>query len=181
MKKTTLLACATALTASSLAGAANFDFNKFGGGYSDSLDFVEDGIGINVTALGGSKVSWTSEGLGRGTNGFNYKMANGEGLSFTFTEAVDIGTMDVIGASSGNISWTAASGETGVFSNATDDADVGLINITSLSLISNGNYITLMGINDVFATSVSEVPVPGAAWLFGSALLGLAGVAKKRR
>lgn len=31
------------------------------------------------------------------------------------------------------------------------------------------------------ATNVNEVPVPAAAWLFGSGLLGLAGIAKKRK
>ena len=36
----------------------------------------------------------------------------------------------------------------------------------------------LYGIQMVF--SVSEVPVPAAAWLFGSALLGLAGIKRKK-
>jgi hypothetical protein len=33
---------------------------------------------------------------------------------------------------------------------------------------------------DIVRLTVSQVPVPAAAWLFGSALLGLAGIARKR-
>lgn len=36
-------------------------------------------------------------------------------------------------------------------------------------------------ISAVVPTAVSEVPVPAAAWLFGSGLLGLAGTARRRR
>ncbi len=39
---------------------------------------------------------------------------------------------------------------------------------------------TLAG-NQLVFTPVSEVPVPAAAWLFGSALLGLAGVGRNRK
>jgi len=41
-----------------------------------------------------------------------------------------------------------------------------------------GHYQTLLVRNLV---GVGEVPVPAAAWLFGSALLGLAGIKKRRR
>jgi hypothetical protein len=35
--------------------------------------------------------------------------------------------------------------------------------------------------NDVIEGSVSTVPVPAAAWLFGSGLLGLVGVARRKK
>jgi hypothetical protein len=35
--------------------------------------------------------------------------------------------------------------------------------------------------NELVAGGGSEVPVPGAAWLFGSALVGLGGIARRRR
>ncbi|ROS00276.1 putative secreted protein [Sinobacterium caligoides] len=183
MKKTSLIISAIALAASSTASAGNFDFNKFAGGYHNSLSFSANGanVGLTATALGGSKVSWTNEGLGRGSNGLNYKMSGGEALSFSFTKAVDIGTIDVIGISSASINWTAANGDTGIFSNATDDAAVNLFNITNMTITAEGNFITIKGMDDVFVSQVNEVPLPAAAWLFGSALLGLSGLARRRR
>ena len=37
------------------------------------------------------------------------------------------------------------------------------------------------GADSIIATNNTVVPVPAAAWLFGSALLGLAGIGRKRR
>lgn len=42
-------------------------------------------------------------------------------------------------------------------------------------------YLDIGSGNSMYVTSVSAVPVPAAVWLFGSGLLGLLGVAKKRR
>ncbi|CAH0990015.1 hypothetical protein SIN8267_00097 [Sinobacterium norvegicum] len=186
MKKTTLLVCAAAMTASSLAGAASFDFVKGSGGYHDSLNFVaSDGVlGVNVTPVNGSKVSWTTQGLGRGTNGFNYLMAGGEGLTFNFTSAVDIGQVNMESYGSSNVSWTDANGLTGSIGSVQGKTGgqlntITLSNITSMTFTANNNYSMIAGFDDVFATS--QVPVPAAAWLFGSALIGLAGIAKKRR
>ncbi|MES9969580.1 MAG: VPLPA-CTERM sorting domain-containing protein [Candidatus Thiodiazotropha sp.] len=39
---------------------------------------------------------------------------------------------------------------------------------------------TCVAANCTFSRDVSPVPIPGAAWLFGSALIGLAGVIRKR-
>jgi hypothetical protein len=35
--------------------------------------------------------------------------------------------------------------------------------------------------SEAYIGGVTTVPVPAAAWLFGSALIGLAGVARKRK
>ena len=37
------------------------------------------------------------------------------------------------------------------------------------------------GTTDVVRLSVTAVPIPAAAWLFGSAILGLVGVARRRK
>jgi peptidyl-prolyl cis-trans isomerase A (cyclophilin A) len=51
---------------------------------------------------------------------------------------------------------------------------------TDLPLIGyTGGSIT--GANLVMVTNVSAVPVPAAVWLFGSGLLGLVGVARKKK
>ena len=43
-----------------------------------------------------------------------------------------------------------------------------------------GDYLVTQS-GAIFSTSNTPVPVPAAAWLFGSGLLGLAGVARKRK
>lgn len=43
------------------------------------------------------------------------------------------------------------------------------------------NDYALAGIKTAGPDSVSEVPLPAAAWLFGSGLIGLAGIARKRK
>lgn len=53
------------------------------------------------------------------------------------------------------------------------DAVVGANLFTFDAAIFLGGTITL--------TPVAEIPIPAAAWLFGSALMGLAGVARKRK
>ena len=56
------------------------------------------------------------------------------------------------------------------------------------TIVSAGNIGTAWGssfqntqYSEVFNVTVSAVPVPAAAWLFGSGLLGLVGVARRRR
>jgi hypothetical protein len=46
-----------------------------------------------------------------------------------------------------------------------------------------GTFLATSGLGNVSGTfgAVAAVPVPAAAWLFGSALLGLAGVGRKRK
>lgn len=78
------------------------------------------------------------------------------------------------------------SDSTGLTMNGTQvilDAAVG-----GLVLFENINSLTIQNINnngvndgyDFAFHAVSEVPLPAAAWLFGSALLGLAGVARRK-
>ena len=52
----------------------------------------------------------------------------------------------------------------------------GLITVDTSQIVDTGTQI-LATVNSV---SISEVPVPAAAWLFGSSVLGLAGVARRR-
>ena len=55
--------------------------------------------------------------------------------------------------------------------------------MATLQLVSGLNFTAPFSDNDDWArleANVSPVPLPAAAWLFGSALLGLAGVARRR-
>lgn len=45
----------------------------------------------------------------------------------------------------------------------------------------DGVYSTYFAISEIEVSSVSAVPVPAAAWLFGSGLLGLAGLARRKK
>ena len=65
------------------------------------------------------------------------------------------------------------------------------LNAPTNSSITSGNYLSFVssasnsGANVIttwtITPEVSEVPVPAAAWLFGSALLGLTGVSRRRK
>jgi hypothetical protein len=183
----TLGTAAAMLLLSSAASAANFDFRQAFGGYYNSIDFISDGITVTVTAAGGSnKVSVVDDGLGNGSNGFNYLLANNEQLIFTFSEEVTVGSITASADfSSGDFNLTY---EGGTISNIPAPIDsppsfnaTTLLNITTTSFTITGtdNYALIEGLGDVFTTA-SAVPVPAAAWLFGSALVGLAGLGRRK-
>lgn len=52
-------------------------------------------------------------------------------------------------------------------------------NVMNVTVLGNAANVYLAG--DITLTEASAVPVPAAAWLFGSALLGLAGIGRKRK
>jgi hypothetical protein len=53
--------------------------------------------------------------------------------------------------------------------------------VSALSLLGQDSGMFLAGDLTLTAQSTPEVPVPGAAWLFGSAVVGLAGASRKRK
>ena len=68
---------------------------------------------------------------------------------------------------------------------ALQDASAG---VWTGTLVSAGNIGTAWGtsfqntqFSEVYNVSISQVPVPAAVWLFGSGLVGLAGIARRRR
>jgi hypothetical protein len=76
--------------------------------------------------------------------------------------------------------------DTGLWSvdtnNSTVNFSIDLANTTGLLGASNmGIHWGMTCANDVIEGSVSTVPVPAAAWLFGSGLLGLVGVARRKK
>ena len=105
-----------------------------------------------------------------------------------------------LGAVSGTSTATSCLQNGGLVANACNNVAIGVASDAGLTAL-NGSYaaigdafsldgVTTAGGGAVTNTAVysftvdsavSEVPVPAAAWLFGSALLGLAGVGRKRK
>ena len=59
-------------------------------------------------------------------------------------------------------------------------ATSGSLGLTSGPFAGIRGYFDIGSGNSMYVTSVSSVPVPAAVWLFGSGLLGLVGVAKRK-
>lgn len=180
-----MAALGAALAISSAASAATFDFKGLG---STSNIASSDGtITVTITAPGES-VGTASSGVGVKSSCCDLSsIQNNETLRLDFSAATDIGGLYLTG-------WEAADRLTlnydgGVVDindehnnwSSDDHYAINLTNVTFLTLTGNsfGTVARLAGLEDVSA-SVSEVPVPAAAWLFGSALIGLGGFARKR-
>lgn len=120
-----------------------------------------------------------------------------ETLRITFSQAVDVGTVHLrqwesadkiylkVGKADGSSSILAYDGESDVWNTNEYVSNLGLTGITYLEITgdSTGTATFLAGLYNVTAASqTSEVPVPAAAWLFGSAMasLGVFGRRKKK-
>ena len=115
-----------------------------------------------------------------------------DGLGFVLFDTIDV--------AANNIPMLASIGGGAAVPGAQNTAGLNVdIGTTALPGLWNGQFggagfnsgvaaVTLLGntagmylAGDVTLTETSEVPVPAAAWLFGSALVGLAGVGRKRK
>ncbi|MHB8534727.1 MAG: VPLPA-CTERM sorting domain-containing protein [Sulfuricaulis sp.] len=147
---------------SSLTGATN-NINNFQGYQVNDPVPLGTGCGTNPSCVitnptdpgFGGNTTW---GSNFGGNGTPSNVGTGFGSSLYFYYLTGSGTSGTIGPGS-NAIQTA-------FANATGDG--------MWSLSSNGTATYAI-------PGVSAVPVPAAAWLFGSGLLGLVGIARRKR
>lgn len=103
------------------------------------------------------------------------------GKSYAFTAGSTVG--QVWGAGTGNVA-----GSTDLYGQGPDSAGIGLGQSVNLyALTGNGNLLQaqsyLLSTNlslSSTGTLASAVPLPAAVWLFGSGLLGLIGVGRRR-
>ena len=180
-----LLVAATALGMSSVASAASFDFTGLSGQNNSSSIVVssnDNSIVATATAPGEKVGAFNLDGLGVKSNCCDSRsIGDGETLKITFDTLVNVGELHLRqfeGPDSLLLSWDGGS-------MLLDDGTISLneyrtVNLTGISwfTLTGQNFWTqanLAGINNVNA-----VPVPAAAWLFGSALLGLVGSKRKR-
>lgn len=169
-----VLAAAALLLSAGSAHAALVNF-QFSGNVDFSLGFGGLNAGDTVTVTGVFEDSVLSGGSG--TIGFDSSGGNTLSIaagSYTFTEANDA-LYNLTGAS-----LTLASG-------ALSDFSYQAISGTNGAPADFDSFFTSF-LSDVYLSGtwnttvqMSPVPVPAAVWLFGSGLLGLVGLARRKK
>ena len=144
---------------------------------------LDDSVAGTGTASAADMVSlelWTTfAGVLTFTAGFDntnlHATDPGAGFLLTWTPGVEVLSFEAHDLGAGpfpHIEWNSATGETAVQLGLGCDGGVGCNLGSSTHMFENVTWSS---------TELNAVPVPAAAWLFGSAILGLAGVGRKRR
>jgi len=189
----TLTAAALALSFAGAADASTLNFNFASGPGLDnrqsSFLFSNDGVNLTITA-GSNLVAYRYDGLGVSTTSIEPGEFNSygghqgvESLTFTFDQAVSLSSIsfylfdnniDKVLMTYGSDSLTITKNSDAVFSSP--------LTLTSFTLTAIGN-VTSTRVSGLTLDTIAmpSVPVPAAAWLMGSGLVGLAGLARRRR
>lgn len=142
--------------------------------------------GLNVEGIGvltSVPLAWSVGGVAS-----ERPIDNEETLTVTFSKTVDIQYVKFDRWEGADIARVTT--DTGLDFNLQGDSNwlsgdevktLNLMGVNSISFTAVNGWTSffLEGFGGVTASATSEVPVPAAAWLFGSALLGLAGIRKK--
>jgi hypothetical protein len=182
-----LLAGALISAVAGTASATTYTFNNNG------TVFTVDGITLTVTSTAGS-VNNSSSGLGVKRSGvedgsMNSDLIN-EGkdtLVFTFNKAVKLTSFTMTAWQNGSALDQADlkyNGVTTRLPNTGPNFTFALPTyVTSFSLTAKGGgtAFRVSGLGVAEQPAAPVVPVPAAAWLMGSGLVGLAGLARRRR
>lgn len=173
------------------AAADSFDFTGMGS-INDSVSSVNvasatGDVTVTVSTASGNIGAYNLDGFGVKDGFLNLPgLQNGETLNFAFSETVDIGTIHmrqwegpdrVILVSYGDGSSVVLDDDSAAF-NTNEYFAVNLTGIDSLTITGQASVSLVAGFQNV---TLSAVPVPAAAWLFGSALVGLGGMARRKR
>ena len=149
------------------------------------LDSILQSSTASGTATNGIAVTDSLSDLG-------IDVANTSGQALTFSFGFDIialasasgdlatanATVDILGGFVDILAVASAGVGLQLLADATGDASQsGIIQFTLL----DGEFNSISGFIDSNGTAESVVPVPAAAWLFGSGLLGLVGVARRKK
>ena len=141
---------------------------------------------VSTTGYTGITLAWDQAGSNTGPRDFTLSYST-DGISFT-----NFANYSVLANAAPNATWSSTTAHS-EYSLTQDLSSVSALNnqaqlyfrLTDRSTVSaNGGAVGTGGTDrvDNFSVSgVAAVPVPAAAWLMGSSLLGLAGIARKRR
>lgn len=190
----TAVACSTAANAST-----SFNFTGNGGSNLGNSVIAQSDDGLITATITASRHGNSSgvsgfalDGYGVADGGYRSIQGN-ETLHISFSQAVNIDTLHlrqwegpddavaVISYNGGSSSSQTITADTGGAFDTNEYIALNAVGVTSLDIsgIYNGNIFFVeatqffvAGLQGVTVTP-SEVPVPAAAWLFGSALLGL--------
>lgn len=163
-------------------------------------------VTVGVTGTISGSLTGTVSGTATGTfdSATNALVFNGDlGLSVPSITDLTVGTSWAANGLTGNQTYTSCHFNSGAFDLCAGVPSINLppltlntpidMGLTSNSVVDGNGVMTAAyvfgsgtsGANldvtyNVTGTPVSSVPVPAAAWLFGSALVGLCGVGRKR-
>ncbi|CAH0990892.1 hypothetical protein SIN8267_00992 [Sinobacterium norvegicum] len=187
--KSKIAVAVVAVAASGMASAGSLDLT---GGYGKTSTYSasSDGIGVDVTATRyGRSASVTMNRGGLGVKGGvnHFQSIGRETMTFNFTDAVSLKNIsfdsktwyDWTGRD--KVSYVDSTGLSLTLSgNSTDGSfDIGQNNVDWFTISAAGNWTS------TFVDSINygeyAVPVPASAWLFGSALVGLVGLRRKKK
>jgi hypothetical protein len=179
-----------ALLAATSATADYVDFTGLGSINNSTSSYSQLSTGgVSVTANAGSNNigSYNLDGFGVHSGRFNLPgLQNGETLGFSFNQSVNITGISFR-------QWEGPDKATlsGSFGSLTLDNDscafcssesFGL-NIQGISAfdVSGASALSVFLVEGISFDTVTAVPVPASAWLFGSSLLGLASLARRKK
>lgn len=193
MKKTAIAAALLLVSGAANSATLNIDSLNVSGGLFNMGAPVDAGGASTVGAFdltmgeyAQNIVTWNFGFFGPVTN-YTAASCNGEcagggpAPSGTVDDVAGTITVDM---SSWFAFWNGNDFNQGGTATGTYDANTGAFTIGWSSLIVGGSFDGNTGyweLSGVANTSTSEVPVPAAVWLFGSGLIGLAGIARRRK
>lgn len=187
----TLAALALSAAGSASAAAVNFNFANGPGldARQSSYQFTQGGVGVTITA-GSNLVAYRYDGIGVSTNSIEPGEFNSygghegvESLTFTFNQAISLSTISFYLFDNNIDKVLMTYGSNSLTINKNSDAVFGsplTLSSFTLTALGQGTSTRITGLK-LDTIAAPTVPVPAAAWLMGSGLIGLASLTRRRR
>ena len=114
-------------------------------------------------------------------------MRNDENLKFSLAGGEVFTSMELWGNHDeydADTVWIDAVGDGVLFSQVAvtnNAAGRGVVDLSAIAGLTNMFRVKSFGDQETYVANLTSVPIPAAAWLFGSALIGFASIARKRQ